>query len=70
MRFAYPARLHHTGADEIVVSFQDLPECLTRDPTLAPSANRPELLVTAICQLPFRDGTHAPDPLVSAGCRT
>ena len=29
MRFTYPARLHHTGADEIVVSFRDLPECLT-----------------------------------------
>ena len=29
MRFTYPARLQHTGADEIVVSFRDLPECLT-----------------------------------------
>ena len=29
MRFTYPARLHHTGTDEIVVSFRDLPECLT-----------------------------------------
>ena len=29
MRFAYPARLQRTGADEIVVSFRDLPECLT-----------------------------------------
>ena len=29
MRFTYPARLQRTGADEIVVSFRDLPECLT-----------------------------------------
>ena len=29
MRFTYPARLRRTGADEIVVSFRDLPECLT-----------------------------------------
>ena len=29
MRFTYPARLRCTGPDEIVVSFRDLPECLT-----------------------------------------
>ena len=29
MRFAYPARLRRTASDEIVVSFRDLPECLT-----------------------------------------
>ena len=29
MRFIYPARLQRFGADEIVVSFRDLPECLT-----------------------------------------
>jgi len=29
MRFTYPARLRHTGPDEIVISFRDLPECLT-----------------------------------------
>ena len=29
MRFAYPAQLQRTGVDEIVVSFRDLPECLT-----------------------------------------
>ena len=29
MRFTYPARLQRTGADEIVVSFRDLPEFLT-----------------------------------------
>ena len=29
MRFIYPARLQRGGADEIDVSFRDLPECLT-----------------------------------------
>lgn len=29
MRFIYPADLHRAGPDEIVVSFRDLPECLT-----------------------------------------
>ena len=29
MRFTYPARLKRFGPDEIVVSFRDLPECLT-----------------------------------------
>ena len=29
MRFIYPAQLRRTGVDEIVVSFRDLPECLT-----------------------------------------
>ena len=29
MRFAYPARLQRAGVEEIVVSFRDLPECLT-----------------------------------------
>ena len=29
MRFAYSARLHRYGDDEVVVTFRDLPECLT-----------------------------------------
>lgn len=29
MEFIYPANLAHTGPDEVVVSFRDLPECLT-----------------------------------------
>ena len=29
MRFVYPARLTRGGPDEVVVSFRDLPECLT-----------------------------------------
>ncbi len=29
MRFVYPARLRRHGPNEVVVSFRDLPECLT-----------------------------------------
>ena len=29
MKFVYPAQLRRAGPDEIVVSFRDLPECLT-----------------------------------------
>lgn len=29
MQFQYPARLDTVGADEVVVTFRDLPECLT-----------------------------------------
>ena len=29
MKFAYPANLSEAATDEIVVSFRDLPECLT-----------------------------------------
>ncbi|MCY3920131.1 MAG: type II toxin-antitoxin system HicB family antitoxin [Chloroflexi bacterium] len=29
MRFIYPSRLERTGPGEVVVSFRDLPECLT-----------------------------------------
>ena len=29
MRLSYPARFHRYGDDEVVVSFRDLPECLT-----------------------------------------
>ena len=29
MQFVYPARFARTAPDEIVVSFRDLPECLT-----------------------------------------
>ena len=29
MCFAYPARMRRTGADEVVVTFRNLPDCLT-----------------------------------------
>ena len=41
MRFVYPAKLDQTGPGEIVVSFRDLPECLTS------GANEAEALAEA-----------------------
>lgn len=40
MQFVYPAALARTGPDELVVSFRDLPECLTsgQDPDAALAA--------------------------------
>lgn len=35
MRFVYPARLHTASPSEIVVSFRDLPECLTSGANVA-----------------------------------
>ena len=35
MQFVYAARLDHHGPDDIVVSFRDLPECLTGAGTIA-----------------------------------
>ena len=29
MKFVYPARFQRTGPEEVVVSFRDIPECLT-----------------------------------------
>lgn len=46
MRFTYPAQLQRTGADEIVVSFRDLPECLTD------GADETEALAEAACKPP------------------
>ena len=41
MKFVYPAQLQRTAPDEVVVSFRDLPECLTS------GADEPEALFEA-----------------------
>ena len=41
MRFAYPARLRPDSSGELIVSFRNLPECLTSD------ADEPEALAEA-----------------------
>ena len=62
MRFAYPARLRRGGPGEIVVSFRDLPECLTS------GANEAEALTEAADALEeavaarIDDGEPIPDP--------
>ena len=62
MRFTYPARLQRHSADEIVVSFRDLPECLTSAATeseaLAEAADALEEAVAG--RLNRADGIPAP----------
>ena len=41
MCFAYPARMRRTGADEVVVTFRNLPDCLTS------GSNEEEALIEA-----------------------
>ena len=62
MRFIYAARLQHAGTREIVVSFRDLPECLTsgadRDSALAEAADALEEAIAAC----IADGEPIPEP--------
>jgi antitoxin HicB len=67
MRFVYPARLERTGPTEVVVSFRDLPECLTSgtDETEALREAR-DALEEAIAGR-IDDGEPIPVPSASAG---
>ena len=66
MRFVYPARLHRTGPDEIVVSFRDLPECLTSgtDETeaLAEAADALDVAISGRILHPSANGDPIPVP--------
>ena len=61
MRFAYPALLRPAG-DEIIVSFRDLPECLTcgDDQAEALAEAQDALAVTVACRI--SDGDPIPAP--------
>ncbi len=61
MRFIYPARLDR-HPDEIIVSFRDLPECLTsgRNQAEALAEAQDALAVTVACRI--SDGDPIPDP--------
>ena len=61
MRFAYPALLRPAG-DEIIVSFRDLPECLTSgdDQAEALAEAQDALAVTVACRI--SDGEPIPAP--------
>ena len=66
MRFEYPAELRRTGPDEIVVSFRDLPECLTSGADEADAiAEASDALEEAVAG---RIDDHEPIPLPS-NCR-
>ncbi|MDE0027734.1 MAG: hypothetical protein OXP69_25250 [Spirochaetaceae bacterium] len=66
MRFVYPARLHRTGPDEVVVSFRDLPECLTSgaDETeaLAEAADALDVAIAGRIVYPPADSDPIPAP--------
>ena len=65
MQFVYAAALTRTGPRELVVSFRDLPECLTSgedpDMALAAAAALAEALASRI-----DDGEPIPHPLAAA----
>ena len=62
MRFVYPARLQRTGPDEIVVSFRDLPECLT-------SADALDVAIAGRIVYPPANGEPIPLPTVPSARR-
>ena len=66
MRFVYPARLGRTGPDEVVVSFRDLPECLTSgaDETeaLAEAADALDVAIAGRIVYPPANGDPIPVP--------
>ena len=68
MRLVYPARLCRTGPDEIVVSFRDLPECLTAgaDETeaLAEAADALDVAIAGRIVYPPANGDPIPAPSV------
>ncbi|MDE0220872.1 MAG: type II toxin-antitoxin system HicA family toxin [Spirochaetaceae bacterium] len=68
MRFVYPARLHRTGPDEVVVSFRDLPECLTSGAdeaeALAEAADALDVAIAGRIVHPPAEGDPIPMPSV------
>ena len=66
MRLVYPARLRRTGPGEIVVSFRDLPECLTSgaDETeaLVEAADALDVAIAGRIVYPPADGDPIPAP--------
>ena len=68
MRFVYPARLRRTGPDEVVVSFRDLPECLTSgaDETEARAEAADALDVAIAGRIVYPPANGDPIPVPSA----
>ena len=62
MQFAYPARLDRHGLDEIVVSFRDLPECLTGDGTIAGALTEAQDALEEAIAGRIDDNRPIPDP--------
>ena len=62
MRFTYPAHLEHYSEDEIVVSFRDLPECLTSGEDEAEALLEAEDALDAAIYGRLRTGESIPAP--------
>ena len=68
MRFVYPARIRRTGPEEVVVSFRDLPECLTSGvdeaEALAAAADALDVAIAGRIVYPLANGDLIPSPSV------
>ncbi len=62
MQFIYPAHLEHYSEDEIVVSFRDLPECLTSGEDTAEALLEAEDALDAAIYGRLRQGEPIPAP--------
>ena len=66
MGLVYPARLRRTGPDEVVVSFRDLPECLTsganETEALLEAADALDVAIAGRIVYPPADGDPIPAP--------
>ena len=62
MQFVYAARLYHHGPDDIVVSFRDLPECLTGAGTIAEALEEAQDALAEAVAGRIADGEEIPAP--------
>ena len=62
MRFAYAARFENTGPDEIVVSFRDLPECLTSGADEVEALEEAQDALEAVIAARINRGDSIPTP--------
>ena len=62
MQFIYPARLDRHGPDDIVVSFRDLPECLTGADTIAEALEEAQDALAEAVAGRIADGEEIPAP--------
>ena len=62
MRFAYAARFENTGPDEVVVSFRDLPECLTSGADEVEALEEAQDALEAVVAARINRGESIPTP--------
>ena len=62
MRFAYAARFENTGPVEVVVSFRDLPECLTSGADEVEALEEAQDALVAVIAARINRGDAIPTP--------